>query len=261
MLKGFILLSVLLLANICCAQQYDDDNKKFFIGFDFGSSYPKRDFGNAGISNLPLSRFTGQDTNKINGFALKGYHYDIYAIYRLIPHFNVILSVNGDKNNIDINTLNSEYTVSFPSNSANTLISGDEFFVTQFLGGLQSSFHVSQSCSIELKALAGFTTGYYPGLSFLSAGQEINYTYPEGNGFGYNFGAGVKYSIEASGNIGLGLHLNVSYAGSNISFSNYSVTTYAISYPNNLISSYTYNVPKTMAIGIIQVAIGFSLEM
>jgi hypothetical protein len=171
---------------------------------------------------------------------------------------SVILYVSGDKNSIDINTLNAQLISLVPTNTP-TITSSDEFFITQYLAGAYMKIPVSKFCCIELKALAGLTTADNPGLTYTGLQEIVIYTYPEGSGFGYNVGGGIKYAIETEGKLGLGLHLNINYAGSYIKYSGYSVTTYNPAF--TLINSYNYNVPLSMSLGILQLTIGASLEL
>lgn len=256
-----IILLVLFLENVCLAQ-YDSTNyeeKKFAFGWNIGNGYPKRDFFSADQSHLPMSKFTGQDTNKINGYALKGFHWDVFVTYKLYRHISIILEVNGDKNSYDFNTLNQQFTTLFPHDSV-SVTTTDEYYVTQYLLGTKINLPISEHTSFEFKVLAGITTVSNPNITYSGPSLTQIYSYSDGSGFGYNIGAGVKYSIETEGDLGFALHMNIGYAGSNIKYPGYGLAIFNTS-SGNYIGSSSYNISKTMALGILQVTIGATLEL
>ena len=104
--------------------------------------------------------------------------------------------------------------------------------------------------------MAGLTTNNRPpGLTFNRLADTVIYSLSTGKGFGYNLGIGFKYNLETDDNFGVGFHLNVSYASSDIRYFNYSVTTLTP------FTTTTYNVPKTMELGILQLTVGVSLAL
>jgi hypothetical protein len=255
--KHLFFVSFLLLAYACSAQQgggtSEYDNRKFSFGFNLGNGYPLNGYGGASTSQLPMSRLTNQDTNRISGYAKPGIHYDIYASYEILNHVSIMLAVDGDKDYYDVNTLNLQYAAYFPPNTVSAF-TGYEYFVSQYLAGPKLNLPISEYCSIECRVLAGFTTVDNPNLNFYNAKDTIGYSFPTGKGFGYNIGAGIKY-IAAEGYIGL--HLMICYGGAVIKYPNY--TVYYSSGAN--IYNNTYNAPKKMILGILQVAVGISLEL
>jgi hypothetical protein len=257
-MRGLILLAVSLLTNFCIAQNSLDDNKKFSFGYNYGTSFPEGNFGKSDQSKLPMSRFSGQDTNKLNGYAKKGIHYDFYASYKIIRYISIMLSVAGDQNDYDINTLNSQYIQYAPPNTV-AVTTGDNYNIVQYLIGPYINIPIINNLSTEIKALAGFTTANYPGLNYLGLPSgELLYTTPNSSAIGYAVGLGLKYTAVKTRGLGLGLHLNVNYAASNITYSRYSITAYTPA--NTYINSTTYNYPKSLSLSILQITYGISLE-
>lgn len=257
LMKGFLLIAVSLYATASVAQNKNDDDKKFSLGYNYGVSYPESDFGKTNQSKLPMSRLLGKDTTKLSGYAQKGFHYDLYASYRFIPHFSLIIAVYGDQNSYDINTLNSQYISLYPPNTV-AVVTGDNYYIVQYLIGPYINIPILKRFSTEIKVLGGFTTANYPSLTYVGLLQDLLYSIPASSGIGYNIGMGFKYMAVKTREVQLGLHLDVDYAGSSITYPSYSVTEYT---PADVyISSATYNVPKTMSINIFQFTYGISLE-
>lgn len=252
-----LLLSFFVFAGFCRAQKSNDSTGysvgRFSFGFNVGNGYPLRNYANTTTSKLPMSRLTGQDTNTISGYAKPGFHYEVYASYRVFKNISIMLAAGGDKDYYDINTLNIQYSAFFPPNAVSAY-TGYEYYVTQFLVGPKLNFPLSRYCSVECKALAGLTTIQNPNLVFYNVKDTTVYSYPGVSAFGYNLGLGFKY-VAAEGYIGL--HFSVSYAGAVFKYPNYTVyySAGAITYNN------TYNSSKTMTLGILQVAVGISIEL
>lgn len=257
LMKGFILLAVSFCVNLCIAQN-NDENKKIFFGYNYGQSFPKGSLAKATQSTLPKSGLIGQDTNKLNGYALQGTHFDIYAGYKFIPQLGIMLSVYEDQNPYDINTLYSQYVSFFPPNTV-AVSTGDNYYTIQYLIGPYINIHLYKKLGIELKLLAGPTTSNYPSIVYFGLVKDLLYTIQGGSGLGYNIGGGIRYTVVNAGIFGLQLHLNVNYAGSNITFPYYSITSYT---PTNVyIASSTYNIPKTMSLNMLQATLGISIEL
>jgi len=258
-MKGILLLatSLALFVNFSMAQNTNEEDKRLAFGYNYGESFPQSDFGKTNQSKLPMSRLIKQDTTKLSGYAQKGFHYDIYATYRLIPHLSIMAAVYGDQNSYDINTLNSQYISLYPPNTV-AVVTGDNYYITQYLIGPYISIPIIKRLSTEIKVLGGLTTANYPSLTYVGLLQDLLYSIPATSGLGYNVGIGFKYMAVKTREVQLGLHLNVDYAGSTITYPSYSVTAYT---PADVyISSATYNVPKTMSLSIFQFTYGISLE-
>lgn len=256
-MKGPLLIALLLFANSCIAQN-NSGEKKFSFGYSYGESFPESTLGKNDQSKLPLSKFSRQDTTKLNGYAKKGVHYDLYMTYRLIRHFSIMVTVYGDQNDYDINTLNAQYIQYYSPNTV-AVTTGDTYYIMQYLIGPYINIPVAGDFSFEIKALAGLTSANYPSLTYIGSSEDALYSFPKSSGFGYNIGGGIKYRAVKAGYLGLSLHINVNYAVANLNYPTYSITYFT---PGNVyISSSTYNVAKSMPLNIVQVTFGISLEL
>ncbi len=257
MKRIFILLISLLFADMLVAQKYDNDEMRLSFGFSLGKSQPLLDYGSINQSKLPMGRIftTGQDTDKISGYAQLGFHYNVYVSYKIKGHLHIKIALNGDINSYDLNALSKQYDGLFPPATV-SVYTPSEYYIMQYLIGPKYNLPVSKNCSIEFAAIAGLTTNNRPpSLTFNRLLDTVIYSYSAGKGFGYNLGVGFKYNLETGGDFGVGFHLNLSYAGSNIIYPNYSVTTLTP------LATTTYNVPKSMELGILQLTVGVSLAL
>jgi hypothetical protein len=262
-MKKFIMFALLTsyLAGSGTGQTFYVD-KKISFGYNYGTCITKGDFGANNTTKLPMSRLTKNDTTKLNGYAQTGFHYDVYVTYEFIPHLSAMLAVYGDQCNFDINTLNGQFgRLNGYTSSTYDVVTGDNYYVVQYLVGPYVNPRILGSLHFEVKLLVGLTTDNYPGISYifspnLPTANYTNYTYPKGYGFGYNFGGGFNYGA-VIGPIGLGAHLNIDYEGATVSYSYYNVTHYS---PNS-IAFQTLNNSKTMGINLIQITLGLSVEL
>jgi hypothetical protein len=258
MKRIILLLSfILALKDVLVAQKYNYEDEKFALGLNFGRGQPLRDYGNTMPSKLPLSRLTGQDTNRISGYAQQGFHYNLFFTYKLKSHLHIMLALNGDIDSYDLNSLNSQRDVLFPPKTSSLFYTKDpDYHIMQYLIGAKYNLPISDNCSIEFKALVGFTTSnYLPSLIYFGSKDTVIYSYSAGNGLGYNFGIGFRYNLDRDDAFGLGIHVNLSYAGSDIKYPKYYATTFT---PH---ATSTYNVPKVMRLGILQLTVGISLDL
>jgi hypothetical protein len=281
-MKGFILLAVSFFSILCGAQVNPDSaktqqkekffleikrhkvdsSKRFSLGYNCGYSIADGDFAKTDASKYPISKLNGQDTNHLGGYGQYGFHYECYVAYRFMNYLSLMLSIGGSDIHYDITTLNSQFITFYAPNTV-TVSSRDIYYVQEYLAGPKLNLRIGKGFSFEIRALAGVTSTNYPSLTYLGFPDLAIYAFPEGGGFGYNLGAGLKY-ITADGFIGI--HLNVSYAGSDITFPNYSVSLYTPSSPNPALSnlylgSSIYNAPKTLYVSLIEVSAGITAEL
>lgn len=248
-IKRIMIVLALASSGFCFGQDENMGEKKISAGFSFGNGYPLGDYGNIDAFKLPMSLLTKGDTNKIAGYAKRGAFYGGFISCRILGHLCIMLSISGDQNDIDLNTLNSQYFSFFPpNNNLNSVYTSLGYYVTEYFLGPKYSIPVSKNCSIESKVLVGLITVASPPLTY-SGADTVWYQYAKGEGFGYNIGAGVNYSINPDDNLVFAIHLNADYVGSEIKFPNYTITTNPFLYN-------TYNVPKTMTLGILHLSIG-----
>ncbi len=219
-------------------------------------------FGKTDSNMLPIAA-SNKDTNNLSGYAKTGFHFDLYLTYQLIPHLGIMLSVGGNMNSYDVTTLNTQYADQYTSHGGNgnlpAFTASGSYYIGQYLLGPCINIPAGTGgLSIEAKALFGLTTANYPGLSYSYSffGTTISNTFSvkSASGFGYNVGAGLKYSLP--GGL-IGLHLGVAYGGSSISY-----PSYTSSYSDGTTTqTTTYNVPKAMSLAMLQITIGASVDL
>lgn len=257
--------SVLLVSTGSTAQTIaGGDDKKFSIGLNIGASIPMKQFGKADTTALPAPGvYSGkkQDTNSINGYARRGFYFDVDFSYRIFHHLSIMLSYDGNINSFDIATLNSQVNSQNEGLYISPVEVSGNYYLGQYLIGPKYDIHVAGKFSLEFRALAGIVTANYPSVSFPNNNSpgftlEVSTTsFKPTSGFEYSLGMGFKYSII---NGLMALHFNVNYAGANLIYPNYTITNTNGGW---LISSNTYQVPKTMTLGLVQVTGGVSLEL
>lgn len=260
-MKKTLLLCVqlLLFAGICFAQEEISDDettpKRFSFGFNLGNAYPLGEFAGISAAKLPMSRGGTGDTNRMSGYARKGFHYDINASCRITGNLNIVVSLAGNQNSFDLNSLNSQYNAPFPPNTVSEYTS-QQYYMWQLLMGPEMNFPVSDAFSVQLRALAGITGMFSPDITYSGVLDTITYAYPKGSGFGYSISGGIKYSVSGDGALGVAFHLNVGYYGAFIRYPSYSTLVSSAAGANG----YIYKVPKYMNVGLIEIGVGISLE-
>lgn len=235
----------------CKAQDDKPAIKRFSFGFNLGSGYPLRDYGSIGTSKLPISSFTRQDTNALSGYAKQGIHYGGFIAFEFTRRIGITLSIEGDENDFDLNAFNSQYFNYFPPGTASAF-TAEPYYITEFFLGPHVNFPISQYCSIQCSAMAGIISVTNPSLEY-NGRDTVIAEYSQGTGYGYRIGANIKYEVTPDNNLVFGFHLDLGYTSADITYSSYSLT---YSTPFN---SFNYNIPKTMALGILQVSVGAHL--
>lgn len=248
-----------------------DSTKRFVFGFNDGYGIPIGNFRKTDQAKYPVSRFNGQDTNHLGGYGQYGFHYEYYVSCKIYRHLFIMLSLGGSDIGFDINTMNTQFMQYFPPNTV-ALTSGDNYNVIQYLIGPNLYLPLGKNFSIECKALAGITSTNYPSLSFIgmkydSLGTQVQqsriYTFPQGYGFGYNVGLGLRY-VMVEGHIGI--HVNVNYAGATVNFSSYNIADYTppnLKVPANaniFLYASNYNYQKTLDVSMLQITFGLTGE-
>jgi hypothetical protein len=249
-----------------------DNDSKFHFGLNIGYCLPSGDFSSSDISKEPIKKSPSTDSTNISGYAKGGFHFNIYGAYMFNSSIGAMLSIGGSMNSYDIGSFNSNFSIGYPSNATPPVytVSGN-YFIGQFLVGPYFNFSASDNLKIEFKALIGLTTANYPALSFTynynSAYETISetgsFTVNSTSGFGYNIGAGLEYMV--TGN--LGLHFNLCYGGSSISYPSYTrsyseiitiLNSNTTTTPSN---STIHNTPMSMSIGLLQLTLGCSFDL
>jgi len=226
-------------------------DSKFTVGLAVGTTIPLSNFANSAAST---------DSTHINGAAQTGIHFNATAGYKIYKIIGAMVMVGGNINGY--NAPSSGFSVVSPSGP---------HYIGQYLAGPCVSIPVCKKFFIEARALAGLMTSHYPELSsnysgslggFVSSSFTYSYKLTSGLGFGYSGGVGAKYMLRDH----FGITLNVTYAGSNIKYSGYTVhetvTTTSIfgAYSNTPLPNYnttnSYNTPVHMSVGMIAVSAG-----
>ncbi len=243
-----------------------DTTKRFTFGINDGYGIPIGPFRKADISKYPNSRYNSGDTSHLGGYAKYGFHYEFYAALRLFHNFSIMASVGGSNLGYDITSLNSQFITYFKPNTVSVTL-GDSYYVLQYMLGANYNIPTGKHFSLECRAMAGFANSNYPPLSYINIGAQDEseiYTFPEGSGFAYCGGVGLKF-ITAEGHIGV--HVNMTYSGSDIKFTSYSVAYYTQPNPsnpnlsNNYIDSGTVNETKILSVNLLQFTFGITGEL
>jgi hypothetical protein len=253
---------------------------KLSFGLNVGAGIPMASYAKHDSTQLPLSnnttRYNGahptgynaNDTTKLNGFAKTGFHFNVYGQYMIAGPIGVKLMIGGTMNSYDIATFNSSYAQIWyqnnPSTPSPTWTSSKNYFIGQYMVGPCLKLPAGDKLRIEGQILVGLVTGSYPSLTgtLTEGANSFTETYAPTSSvsaFGYNINAGVEYMVTDM----IGLHLNVGYTGSSFSYASYSTsasetvggTTTILQPPT------TYNLAKTMSVGIMAITIGGSIDL
>jgi len=275
------------IAGLCIAQlnTQAQDDKKLSFGINVGAGIPMGDYSKTDSTKLPLSSATtnrgkANDTTKYNGFAKTGFHFSVYGQYMIAGPIGVKLLIGGTMNSFDITSFNSTYASiltengsASPGQTFPTFTASKSYYIGQYLVGPCLKLPAGDKLRIEAQILVGLVTANYPSLSYTysTSGGTAPFNYSEtgtetyssssGSGFGYNIGAGLEYMATDM----IGLHLNVGYTGSSLSYSSYtqaSSSSYTFGGTTSSSSSAgTYNIPKTMSMGLLQITVGVSIDI
>ncbi len=266
--KNVFILFICLFASIVPAfsQEEDENNfKKFNFGFNVGVSIPERAF--ARNDSVALPNYSGvlpvqynqRDSGTINGYAKAGFHFNVYGRYMLIQNIGVMISIGGNFNSFDVSTLSSNAAAQYKgygfSGTPPVFSASGSYYVGEYLFGFYFKVPlVSPNLSAEFNILFGDVMATYPTLTYTYTNMGVTASQAEktniGNGIGYNLAGGFKYTI-ANGK--MALHLGAGYTGCSVSYPSYTVSTSGL--------SNTYNVPKSMSLGLLQFTIGGSIEI
>ena len=291
-MKKIILIST---AFIAVGMTYTGNNfanaqeSKLSFGFNAGAGIPMGDYAKHDSTASPIASstvrysaahptgYTANDTTKLNGFAKTGFHFNVYGQYRIAGPIGIKLSIGGTMNSYDAATFSSAYAKIWAENPSNTGVpaptwtSSKNYYIGEYLIGPCLRLPAGAKLKIEAQVLVGLVTGSYPSLnsgtlSVSGPGYSDSYTETYStvssvSAFGYNFSAGFEYKVAPL----IGLHLNAGYTGSSFSYANYTVaqttsqTVFGVTSTNS--STQTYNVAKTMSMGILAITLGLSVDL
>lgn len=227
------------------------ENKKFYICFSFGSAIPMQDFASTNVKNS-FWDFSSPDSVRLQGFAKRGFHFNINASYQFSDNFGIMLLYGGNINSFDEVAFSS--AIGYPS----TNTSGN-YYTAEYLIGPYLSIPIGSKLNIKISSLIGLVTNGYPVLD-VALSDTTNYVreLSRGRGLGLNFGVGLEYSVNSS----VSIFLNSAYTYAKISYSSWTETlTYSIPgyYPFTLSKQHPTDV-TSMDTGILESNIGIEFK-
>ncbi len=230
--------------------QSKGDDKKFTLGVSIGAAIPLAAYGSKATDTTSSVR---QDsTHRQNGYASAGFHFDVTAGYRFTNNIGAMILIGGNMNSFDATTYATVNDIKSP-----TTFTSASYYVGQYLIGPFVSFPCGDKLRVDIRVLVGLVMANTPTETETTtfSGQTATdvFSGDGGSGFGYQFGAGIKYSFSSA----IGLLVNVDYAGSTLSYTGYTDNQ------TSPFGSFTYKnttLKSTMSLGIITttVGIGFS---
>ena|ERR1700739_3619584 len=180
-------------------------DSKLTIGISVGAALPGSDWA-AHAKNT-----SNDSTKRPDGFAMTGFHFDVSAGYQIAGPVGVMALIGGNMNSFDVATYKSVYSV--PSSGTYTVTS---YYSGQYLVGPFLSFG-GDNFKFNIRVLVGLITCNTPTSTYTDGSYSDVQSGNTGSGFGYQFGAGIKYNFNSS----MGLLVNVDYAGATINYTGY----------------------------------------
>ncbi len=226
-------------------------DSKLTIGVSVGAGIPMSDFGKKDT--------TGQnDTTKRTGWASTGFHFNVTAGYLLGGPVGVMVMIGGNMNSFDVTSYETAtgFNNNVPSGETKTLTSTN-YYIGQYLVGPFLSLPASDKLKIDIRLLVGLVTGNTPTQTESETAGSSNETIvtsgKDGSGFGYHFGAGIKYNFSDK----MGLTVNAGYTGSSIAYTGYTDTESGV-----FSGTHTNTTLKqTMATSIVSVTVGLAFNL
>lgn len=226
------------------------------FGINFGTCIPTGEYASTDASKEPIAAAPGSDISDISGYAKTGFHAEVYGIFSLGDYTGGMISLNGSWNSYNTKALANNFALLSAQNGytgvAPAFTADGDFHIFQLLVGPYFAFPVSYKIKIELKGLFGLTSANYPIVSSSPFNPNngagvitVTYSYSGANNLGYVLGAGIKYKVWYN----VGLHLDVSYSGS------------SISYPTSPQGSNSTNSNLDMSLGMILLTGGVSVDL
>jgi opacity protein-like surface antigen len=179
-------------------------DSKLTIGLSVGAGIPLSDFANKTKDTIPA------DSNKIHGFANTGFHFNATASYIFAGPLGAMVSIGGTMNSYDAVTATSVY---FPHGGG--VITATSYYVGEYLVGPCVSF--GDKLKLNIHALVGLVTVNRPTTTITFAGGTDVTSGNGASGFGYNFGAGIKYNFTDK----IGLLIDLGYTGTTANYTGY----------------------------------------
>ncbi|HXB11052.1 MAG TPA: outer membrane beta-barrel protein [Bacteroidia bacterium] len=247
---------ILLALTVCCLigskgfAQNKSDDKKLTFGVSIGAAIPLSAYGSKNTDTTQAAH--NDSTHRENGYASSGFHFDVTAGYRFTNNIGAMILIGGNMNSFDATTYSTVNDVKSPATYTST-----SYYVGQYLIGPFVSFPAGDKLRIDIRVLVGLMMANTPtGTTTETIGSQTAtgvYSGNGGSGFGYQFGAGIRYNFTDM----IGLLVNVDYAGSTLSYTGYSYKQTS-PYFNYTVTNTTLK--ATMALGLITTAVGVSFS-
>ncbi|HWY99052.1 MAG TPA: hypothetical protein VNY36_08210 [Bacteroidia bacterium] len=227
-------------------------DSKLTIGISVGAALPMGDYAKKDTTGLASSSDTTK-TSRGAGWANTGFHFDVTASYMFSDHIGAQLMIGGNLNSFD----NATYMTAYGYKSPITYTQNN-WYVGQYLVGPVLSF--GDKLKINIRVLVGYVASGAPtatqsnGQSGSSGYSVTNTADGGGSGFGYNFGAGIKYNFTDK----MGLLVNVDYLGSSLLYTGYKVS--GNYYGFNVDGSHP-TIKTAMALGILNASVGLAINL
>jgi hypothetical protein len=176
---------------------------------------------------------------------MTGFHFDLSAGYQIAGPVGAMVLIGGNMNSFDVATYKSVYSV--PSSGTFTVTN---YYSGQYLVGPFLSFG-GDNIKFNIRVLVGLITCNTPTSTYTNGSYSDVQSGNTGSGFGYQFGAGIKYNFSSS----MGLLVNFDYAGATI---NYVGNTDV----NSIIGTHTNTTLKqAMGYNLITASVGIAFNL
>jgi len=217
-------------------------DSKLTIGISVGAGIPMGDLGNKTRDTVAA------DSNKAHGFANTGFHFNASASYIFAGPLGVMVSIGGNMNSFDGPTYTS--VNKYPSGESAT---GTSYYIGEYLVGPCLSLGQS-SLKINIHALVGLVTANAPTVTTTFSGGSVVSSQPSTSGFGYNFGAGIKYNFNEK----MGLLVDLGYTGATETYTGY---TYVQNYGSSTLTTTNNGHKAIMNVGIFTATVGIAFNL
>jgi len=220
-------------------------DKKISLSFSVGAAVPLRNFGSNKINGFWGNN--ANDSTTLQGFAKTGFHFEIAGSYLFSDEVGIRAVFGSSSNSFD------ETSFSSASGVINTTASGN-YNVDEFLIGPYLSFSIGTKVRVNIGALIGIVNISYPDIY-----QTVNDTLSDEWGFkgGVNFGYSAFAEIEYSISSNIGILINASYTGSDITYNSWTWSGTSTNY------TYTYIGPTfqtNMQTGLLKISTGLVVK-
>jgi hypothetical protein len=225
-------------------------DSKLTIGLSVGAALPMSAYGAKATDTASSTQ--NDSTHVQNGFASTGFHFDVTASYMFADHIGGQVMIGGNMNSFDVATYKTVNNIKSPET-----FTANNYYIGQYLVGPVLSF--GDKLKLNIRVLVGLVTSNATVITETngqSGGAEASFTRTgnPGSGFGYNFGAGIKYNF----NDKMGLLVNVDYLGSTLSYTGYGQSS---TFFGTTSSTTNTTLKQTMALGMVNASVGIAFNL